>query len=81
MFHRILKMPERRSFFLFGARGTGKTTLIRDRFEAPSTSWWNLLDLDIETRLARDPMALEREVLALPKAITHVVIDEIQKIP
>lgn len=26
-------------------------------------------------------MALEREVLALPKAITHVVIDEIQKIP
>jgi predicted AAA+ superfamily ATPase len=41
----------------------------------------NLLDLNVEERLARDPMALERDVLALPKRVTHVVLDEIQKLP
>ncbi len=41
----------------------------------------NLLDLEIEDRLARDPVAFEREVLALPQSVTHVIADEIQKLP
>lgn len=41
----------------------------------------NLLDLDVEARLARDPMTLQREVLSLPESIQHVVIDEVQKLP
>jgi uncharacterized protein len=81
MFHRLLKLPEKRSFFLFGARGTGKSTLIRERFPEASAHLVNLLDLDVESRLARDPMSLQREVVALPTATTHVVLDEIQKLP
>lgn len=81
MFHRSVKIPKSRSFFLFGARGTGKSTLIRSQF-APDTSLLiNLLDLDQEEQFSRDPMALERQVLAVSPKITHVVIDEIQKIP
>ncbi len=81
MFHRTLKTPTSRSFFLFGARATGKTTIIRERFPAQSTHLYNLLDLDVEEQLARDPMMLERQVLGLSSAITHVVVDEIQKLP
>lgn len=32
MFHRHIKPSKCKSFFLFGARGTGKTTLLRSRF-------------------------------------------------
>ncbi len=81
MFHRSINLPKSRSFFLFGARGTGKSTLLSSRFSAEQTLTINLLDLNVEDRLARDPMSLEREVLALPKTITHVIIDEIQKLP
>ncbi len=81
MFHRTINKPKSRSFFLFGARATGKTTVIRERFPAHSTHSYNLLDLDVEEQLARDPMMLERQVLGLSSAITHVVLDEIQKLP
>lgn len=81
MFHRLINLPKSRSFFLLGARGTGKSTLLTSRFSENTTLTVNLLDLDTEDRLARDPMAFEREVLALPSVITHVVVDEIQKLP
>jgi predicted AAA+ superfamily ATPase len=81
MFHRDIKLPEKRSFFLFGARGTGKTTLTRNVFSAESTHRVNLLDLKTEDRLARDPQEFKSEVLALPESCTHVIVDEIQKLP
>lgn len=81
MFQRRVKIPKSNSFFLFGARSTGKSTLLRHHFPAESSHWVNLLDLDVEARLARDPMELQREVLSLPGPIRHVVIDEIQKLP
>lgn len=81
MFRRSINTPKSRSFFLFGARGTGKTTLIKERYPGASTYTVNLLDLDAETRLALDPMSLQREVLALAETTTQVVLDEIQKLP
>ena len=81
MFQRSVKIPKSNSFFLFGARGTGKSTLLRLHFPQESSLWVNLLDLDVEARLARDPMTLQREVLSLPESIQHVVIDEVQKLP
>ena len=81
MFQRSVNIPELRSFFLFGARGTGKSTLLRQHFSQNSSYTVNLLDLDAEDRLARDPMAFQRDVLALPPSITHVIVDEIQKLP
>lgn len=81
MFPRLLKLPIDRSCFLFGARGTGKSTLLRTILSPASTVVFNLLEADTEDRLARDPRTLEREVLALPPTITHVVVDEVQKLP
>jgi predicted AAA+ superfamily ATPase len=81
MFQRTLKTPTSYSFFLFGARGTGKSSLLKTLFSPETTYWINLLDLDEESRLARDPMEFERAVLALPNEVTHVVVDEIQKQP
>ena len=81
MIHRLLKIPQNRSCFLFGARGTGKSTLLRAIFPSETSISYNLLEADTEERLARDPQAFEREVLALPGQITHVVVDEVQKVP
>lgn len=80
MFQRLLNLNLSRSSILFGARGTGKSTLLRAQLP-PETRVFNLLEPDTEERLARDPRALEREVLALPPGVGHVVVDEVQKLP
>lgn len=81
MLRRILTLPLHRSFFLFGARNTGKSTLIRQIFTTEFVLSINLLNPDEEERFSTDPSDLQRIVDALPDNITHVVIDEIQKIP
>ena len=78
---RCLQIPNNQSFFLFGSRGTGKSTLIRNQFSHSFTRSFDLLDLNLESRFIRDPMSLAAEVLALPESVSHVVIDEIQKAP
>jgi predicted AAA+ superfamily ATPase len=81
MFHRIINIPTSRSFFLFGARGTGKSTLLREHFPKASTMWVDLLDPEVEQAFAIEPGRLRRQVLALESDYSHVVIDEIQKVP
>jgi uncharacterized protein len=77
MFARALSLPTR-SFFLFGPRGTGKTTWLRSML--PNALWFNLL-LDREhVRLLRDPDSFRQEVEARPRG-SWVVVDEIQKLP
>lgn len=81
MFPRLLKLTKKRSFFLFGARSTGKSTLLKQSFSEPETLWCNLLKPQEEERFSRKPETLYDMVTALPEEITHVVIDEIQKVP
>lgn len=81
MFHRIIKIPKNKHCFLFGARGTGKSTLLSQCFSSEQSFWINLLDPDVENTYALESSRLVREVLALDHAITHVIIDEIQKVP
>jgi predicted AAA+ superfamily ATPase len=77
MFARFLTPPED-SFFLFGPRGTGKSTWVHANF--PSAKNYDLLNTGESLRLAREPHALYREVCDLaPKS--WVIIDEIQKVP
>lgn len=66
------------SIFLFGARQTGKTTLINELF--PDAPKYDLLDTTTFERLQRNPSLLRQELQMLP-ADTLVVIDEIQQIP
>lgn len=82
MFQRIIKISELRSFFLFGARATGKSTLLKERFKNQNVLWVDLLDPTWERLLARNPEALSAAILKLNGAGPKwVVIDEVQKIP
>lgn len=81
MFPRLLKVTQKRSFFLFGARSTGKSTLLKQVFSEKETLWCNLLKPDEADRFLRKPEILYEMVTALPNSTTHVVIDEIQKVP
>lgn len=81
MIPRLLKLPQKQSFFLFGPRNTGKSTLINASFDSSNSIMFDLLIPSVEDRLARDLSELERIVKALPDAIEYVIIDEVQKIP
>lgn len=81
MKNRLLVLPKQYSFFLFGARGVGKSTLLRQRFNKKNAFWIDLLHPATEKRYAIQPELLLNEVKALPENIHYVVIDEIQKIP
>ncbi len=69
--------PSQYSFFLFGPRGTGKSTWVRAQF--PKALMVNLLKAQDYRALLKEPGLLESWILAeKPKS---VVIDEIQKLP
>jgi predicted AAA+ superfamily ATPase len=77
MFARSLKLPRAGSFFLFGPRGTGKSTLLRAAF--PNALYLDLLDLGLYSELLAHPERLE--ALALPHMPAPIVLDEIQRLP
>ena len=81
MRNRLLSLPQKYSVFLFGARGVGKSTLIRQAFSQNHTYWVDLLLPENEQRYTITPSILIDEVNALSSDITHVVIDEVQKVP
>lgn len=81
MFNRTLKLPKTNSFFLFGPRQTGKSTLVRESFREKECLAYNLLINSEYLNLAADPGLFRKEVQALSKEITHIVIDEVQRLP
>lgn len=74
---RLLRPANNKSFFLFGPRGTGKTTWVKKNY--PQAPYIDLLDAQIFTRLLADPSRLEQKIP--PKHKGYVVIDEIQRVP
>ena len=80
MFKRILKLEDiyEDSLFLWGARQTGKSTLLNTLF--PDAVYYDLLKADVFTKLKFDPSLLRQQVQAFPPE-TIVIIDEVQKIP
>jgi predicted AAA+ superfamily ATPase len=82
MFQRLILKPTQQSFFLFGARGTGKSTWLRTVLpEGPTVAWFDLLDLETEDLFRARPEAFAQRLEALPRAIKWVVVDEVQKLP
>jgi uncharacterized protein len=75
--NRLLKPPDR-SFFLFGARGTGKSTWLRQVF--PRALILDLLDTSLQLQLTVNPHALENLIGDKP-AGAWIILDEVQKIP
>lgn len=78
---RLITLPTQHSFFLFGARGTGKSTLLATLFPADRALYINLLDPSEEVRFLKNPIELRDVVRAMDAVVPYVVIDEIQKIP
>lgn len=78
---RCLSLTKTHSFFLFGPRNTGKSTLIEHTFSADRTHFFNLLYFQDQLRFLRNPDELYDIVIALPERVKFVVIDEIQKVP
>jgi uncharacterized protein len=77
LFPRLL-MPPKQSFFLFGPRGTGKSTWVRMRF--PDAHRIDLLDEALyQDYLARAGLFAD-ELRALPPGAT-VCVDEVQRLP
>ncbi|MBM4247620.1 MAG: ATP-binding protein [Deltaproteobacteria bacterium] len=75
---RRLLEPPAGSFFLFGARGTGKSTWLRQHFA--SATYIDLLDERLFHSYLVDPGLLAHRLEALPRG-ARVVIDEIQRLP
>jgi predicted AAA+ superfamily ATPase len=80
MFSREQKFleSENESLFFWGARQTGKSTLLKALYG--EALWFDLLLADVYERLLRNPTLLRETILANP-LIKTVIIDEIQRIP
>lgn len=77
MYSRLLKAPASQSFFLFGPRGTGKSTWLRKHF--PQGLFLDLLNTDLYRQLKAKPSRLR--TLIPPKHQGWVILDEVQKVP
>ena len=81
MIKRLLKLPETNSFFLFGPRGAGKTSLLETRYSESDSLFVDLLDLKVFDQLTLDRSRFEA-IIDDPKNINkRVIIDEVQKLP
>lgn len=73
-----LLVPPQGSFFLFGARGSGKSTWLRRHY--PSAVTIDLLDEGLFQQWLAEPSLAGARLAALEPG-TRVVIDEIQRLP
>ena len=80
MYHRIFDVENRldEAMFLFGARQTGKSTLLKERF--PKAIYIDLLKSDVRNRFKQHPEEFRESLLRYPPE-TLVIVDEIQKVP
>ena len=80
MIERRVHLPEpgTETFFLWGPRQTGKSTLLRARY--PDAVWVDLLKADEFRRYVERPERLRQE-LAQREGTPFVVVDEVQKVP
>jgi len=69
--------PKAKSFFLFGPRGTGKTTWVKSAF--PKAAYIDLLEAELFNDLTANPQRLSNFI---PLGFKDwVIIDEVQRIP
>lgn len=81
MYSRRINLPKRNSFFLFGPRLTGKSTLLRQSFAGDDVLFLDLLHPSVHQRYLAEPGAFLREIEAAKGKYKRVVLDEIQRVP
>ncbi len=73
-----INIAQSRTFFLWGQRQVGKSTLMRNLLEGHV--YIDLLRSDVFSNYSKEPHRLREELIASPP-IGHVIIDEVQKVP
>jgi len=77
MYSRLIEPPKDKSFFLFGPRGTGKTTWVKSKFKG--ALYLDLLEAGLFNDLLANPQRLEN---LIPNNFKDwIIIDEVQRIP
>lgn len=77
MYTRLLQAPSNKSFFLFGPRGTGKTSWIKAQY--PNALYLDMLEAELYNNLLANPQRLESMI---PKKFKEwIIIDEVQRVP
>lgn len=66
---------------MFGARGTGKTSLLKQRYSSGKNWHIDLLDHDLARKYLLEPNTLFYEWQAMVKKPEWIILDEVQKIP
>lgn len=73
----MIKFQKDNSFFLFRARSTGKTYLLKERFETRTGCYIDLLNPDQNEAFSLRTRTLTEQLAALKPEIDWVIIDEI----
>ncbi len=76
-----IKLPAKQSAFLWGARKTGKSTYLKERF--PQSLVFDFLKTDLFLSISKTPSLLREQILAQKEeALKHpIILDEVQKVP
>jgi predicted AAA+ superfamily ATPase len=77
MYERFFRAPSS-SYFLFGPRGTGKTTWLKTRYA--QALWIDLIDPESARFYGAEPERL-RQVLHANRRRNPIVVDEVQRVP
>jgi len=81
MIERIFNPLQNRSFFLFGARGTGKSTWLEARYDDTQSYRIDLLDPILLDDLRLDLGRFKRIIDAPENRNKIIIVDEVQKLP
>lgn len=81
MINRLGNILLSHSFFLFGARGVGKTRFVNRLLESKATLTIDLLDPEQFDRYSLAPVTLLNQLRQPGPIVEWVIIDEVQKVP
>jgi predicted AAA+ superfamily ATPase len=81
MIRRSCKLSKSNSFFLFGPRGVGKTTLIQEQFTEKHALYVDLLDIELMDQLMLDSGRFKQLIDSDDNVAKAVIVDEVQKFP
>lgn len=81
MIQRDLKLSKTNSFFLFGPRGSGKSSLLQGLYKDSNSIYIDLLDIHFFDQLMLDSRRFEDLINTTENIKKRVIVDEVQKFP